>query len=121
MKTSTRFLFVTVMVIPIMAISLNGCSDITSESKPKAPPKEDQVQGPLDSGKVVNAMRGGGYTYIQVENHGEQFWIASSVINVQRNDIVAWENGSVMTNFTSYALNRKFEEIHFVRSITILR
>lgn len=120
MKTSIRFLFVTVIIL-VIAIGLNGCSDITSESKHKSPPKEEQVQGPLASGKVVNAMRGGGYTYIQVENHGEQFWIASSVINVQRNDIVAWENGSMMTNFTSYALNKKFEEIHFVRSITILR
>jgi len=122
MKISIRFLFATVIVIvPMMALGLSGCSDITNESKAKTPPKEEQVQGPLASGKVINAMRGGGYTYIKIENHGEQFWIASSVINVQRNDIVAWENGSVMTNFTSYALNRKFDEIHFVRSITILR
>lgn len=115
MKISIR------LFVVILSISLFGCSDITAESKSKTPPKEEQVQGPLASGQVVNALRGGGYTYIEVQNNGERFWIASSVINVKRNDIVAWENGSVMTNFTSFALNRKFEEIHFVRTITILR
>jgi hypothetical protein len=115
MKASIRLLGM------VMVVSLYGCSDFTNESKSKEPPREEQVQAPLASGKVINSLRGGGYTYIQVENNGEQFWIASSFINVKRNDIVAWENGSVMTNFTSYALNRKFEEIHFVKTITILR
>ena len=119
MKTSIR-LFIMLVVIVVMGISL-GCSDFTNESKSKTLPRDEQVQGPLASGQVVNALRGGGYTYMEVENNGERFWIASSVINVRRNDIVAWENGSVMSDFTSYALNRKFEEIHFVRSITILR
>ncbi|WP_455365734.1 hypothetical protein [Kaarinaea lacus] len=112
---------ISIRLVVILSISLFGCSDFTNESKSKTPSREEQVQGPLASGQVVNALRGGGYTYIEVENNGERFWIASSVINVKRNDIVAWENGSVMTNFTSFALNRKFEEIHFVRTITILR
>ncbi|WP_455208545.1 hypothetical protein [Kaarinaea lacus] len=115
MKPSTRLL------IMAIAISLCGCSDFSSESKSKDPPRNEQVQGPPTSGKVINAMNGGGYTYMHLESNGKQFWIASSVINVKRNNIVSWEGGSVMTDFTSYALNRKFEEIHFVKSISIVR
>ncbi|WP_455202413.1 hypothetical protein [Kaarinaea lacus] len=109
------------LLIFAMALILFGCSDFFSESKSIDPPKSEKVQGPPTTGKVVNALRGGGYTYMKLENSGEQFWVASSVINVKRNDIVAWEGGSVMTNFTSFALNRRFEEIHFVNSIKIIR
>lgn len=115
MKPSRRLLIIA------MAFILFGCSDFLSESKPKEPPKSEKVQGPPTTGKVINALRGGGYTYMKLENGGDQFWVASSVINVKRNDVVAWEGGAVMTNFTSFALNRRFKEIHFVNSIKIIR
>ena len=115
MNTSRRLLIIA------LVFNLGACSDFFSESKPKDPPESEKVQGPPTSGRVLNAMRGGGYTYMQLENSGEQFWVASSVINVKRNDTVVWEGGSVMTNFTSFALNRRFEEIHFVNSIKIIR
>ena len=115
MKPSRRLLIIAMVFI------LFGCSDFFSESKPKDPPKSEKVQGPPTTGKVINALRGGGYTYMRLENNGEQFWVASSVINVKRNDTVAWEGGAVMSNFTSFALNRRFDEIHFVNSIKIIR
>ena len=115
MKPSSRLL------IFAMAFILFGCSDFFSESKPKDPPKSEKVQGPPTTGKVINALRGGGYTYMKLENDGDQFWVASSVINVKRNDVVAWDGGAVMTDFTSFALNRRFKEIHFVNSIKIIR
>lgn len=102
-------------------ITLFGCSDIFSESKSKTQPKSETTQGPPTHGTVINALRGGGYTYMELENHGEKFWVASSVINVKRNDTVSWEGGSVMTNFRSYALNKNFDEIRFVTSIEIVR
>jgi hypothetical protein len=118
---ATRMKPLTRLLVLVIVISLCGCSDFSNESKSKQPPKNEQVQGPPTTGKVINAMHGGGYTYMQLEASGRQFWIASSVVNVKRNDIVSWEGGSVMTNFTSYALNRKFDEIHFVNAVTIVR
>lgn len=115
MNTSHRLLIIA------LVFNLGACSDFFNESKAIDPPKSEKVQGPPTTGKVVNAMRGGGYTYMHLENNGEQFWVASSVINVKRNDIVAWEGGAIMTDFTSFALNRRFEEIHFVNSIKIIR
>ena len=109
------------LVLFITILTLTGCSDFFNDSKSRHQNESETTQGPPLSGKVLNALRGGGYTYMQLENDGKKFWVASSVINVQRNDEVAWEGGTVMTDFTSYALNRKFEEIHFVKSIKIVR
>ena len=117
MKPSNRLLAIALVA------SLGACSDFFNESKSKSKerPKSERVQGPPTTGKVINALRGGGYTYMQLENGRHQFWVASSMINVKRNDIVAWKGGSVMTDFTSYALNCRFDEIHFVNSIKIIR
>jgi len=106
-------------VVFVVFLSLHGCTDYFSESKSKDQPRSETIQGPPLSGKVVNAMRGGGYTYMHLEKDGRQFWVASSVINVKRNDLVRWEGGTVMTNFTSYALNKQFDEIHFVRDVKV--
>lgn len=110
-----------VLVIFLSVFSGIGCTDFFSESKSKDQPRSETIQGPPLSGKVLNAIRGGGYTYLHLENEGEQFWVASSVINVKRNDMVRWEGGTVMTNFTSYALNKRFDEIHFVNAVKIVR
>lgn len=107
-------------VLLVSAVSV-GCTDFFNESKSIEQSKSETLQGPPLSGKVVNAIRGGGYTYLHLEKEGQKFWVASSVINVKRNDTVAWEGGTVMTNFTSYALNKQFDEIHFVKAVKIVR
>ncbi len=108
------------LVIFLIIVSVTGCTDFFSESKSKNQPRSETIQGPPLSGKVLNAIRGGGYTYMHLENDGQEFWVASSVINVKRNDRVRWEGGTVMTNFTSYALNKRFDEIHFVNAVKIV-
>ena len=109
------------LVIFLLSFLANGCTDFFSESKSKNRPRSETIQGPPLEGKVVNAIRGGGYTYMHLENDGQKFWVASSVINVKRNDMVRWEGGTVMTNFTSYALNKQFDEIHFIKAVKIIR
>ena len=109
-----------VLVIFLFVFSVTGCTDFFSESKSKDQPRSETIQGPPLSGTVLNAIRGGGYTYLHLENDGEKFWVASSIINVKRNDMVRWEGGTVMTNFTSYALNKRFDEIHFVNAVKIV-
>ena len=108
-----------ILGIFLFVFIFTGCSDFFNESKDQ--PRSETIQGPPLSGKVVNAIRGGGYTYMHLENEGRKFWVASSVINVKRNDMVRWEGGTVMTDFTSYALNKKFDEIHFINAVKIVR
>lgn len=109
------------LAIVISILLFAGCSDFFNESNSKENPESETVQGPPLSGKVVNAIHGGGYTYLHLENGGRKFWVASSVINVKRDDTVLLEGGTVMTNFTSYALNKQFDEIHFAKAVKIVR
>lgn len=66
------------------------------------------------NGKVIKAMHAGGYTYMQIEKDGKEFWIAATMMNVKRNDYVRWADAAVMKNFSSSTLHKTFDEILFV-------
>lgn len=118
-KIQGKIYSILLLLLTASTVLLAACSDYAGESPPKQPDPSEVIQGPPTQGKVINAMRGGGYTYMQLEEQGKQFWIASTVINVRRNDIVSWEGASVMTNFKSASLSRNFDEIYFVNAIKI--
>lgn len=70
-----------------------------------------------NSGKVVQLLQGGGYTYAEVEQgNGETVWIAGGQIPVQVGDSVQWGDSAVMTNFASKSLARTFDRILFVNA-----
>ena len=106
----------------------SGCSEKKEEqsaTQSVAPPTNTQKKAPLaadnlpTSGKVVKAMHAGGYTYMEMESAGQQFWIAATMMNVKRNDHVSWRDAAVMKNFKSSSLHRTFDEILFVSSATV--
>jgi len=84
--------------------------------QPSAPASASELP---KRGKVVKAMHAGGYTYMQVEDKGKQFWIAATMMNVRRNDNITWTDAAIMRNFTSSTLHRTFDEILFVTSAEI--
>jgi hypothetical protein len=86
-----------------------------SQSAPAANPAaaSDPYQLPKN-GKVIKAMHAGGYTYMQIEKDGKEFWIASTMLNVKRDDYVRWADAAVMKNFSSSTLHKTFDEILFV-------
>jgi len=73
--------------------------------------KEDPNVGP--SGKVVETMDAGGYTYVCLEKNGKKTWVAVSQMKVVVGSKMAFEPGSVMENFTSKSLGRTFDTIIF--------
>jgi len=87
-------------------------------STQSAPAQHLQGQVP-SSGKVVKAMHAGGYTYMELENSGKVFWIAATMMNVKRDDNVAWGDAAVMRNFKSPSLRRTFDEILFVSNAKV--
>jgi starvation-inducible outer membrane lipoprotein len=116
------------VILTCIALGLAGCSDSKDESKnaksqtQEPAPSTAQAtspSGPPTNGKVVKAMHAGGYTYMQVESQGKQFWVASTMMNVKRNDHVAWSGAAVMKNFNSPTLHRTFEEILFVSTAKV--
>ena len=65
------------------------------------------------SGKVVETIDSGGYTYINIEKDGKSTWVAVPQVKVSVGDNLFFPPGMVMKNFKSKTLNRTFETIIF--------
>jgi hypothetical protein len=65
------------------------------------------------SGKVVETMNAGGYTYVSLEKDGKKAWFAIPATEVKVGQQVTLQPGAEMRNFTSKTLNRTFESIIF--------
>lgn len=65
------------------------------------------------SGKVVETMDSGGYTYVLVEKDGQKTWAACPATKVSVGDEIALKPGMAMPNFHSKTLNRSFDSIVF--------
>ena len=71
-----------------------------------------ETAAPL-TGKVVETMDGGGYTYICLEKDGKKTWVATPVMKVKVGEVMELQPGGSIPNFTSKSLKRTFESIIF--------
>jgi hypothetical protein len=81
-------------------------------SKDKAQAKSVHISATL-SGKIVETMNSGGYTYILLEKDGEKMWVAVREMEAAVGQEISFEPGHEMRNFTSNTLNRTFNRIVF--------
>jgi hypothetical protein len=65
------------------------------------------------SGKVVETMNAGGYTYVSIEKNGKKTWVAVPETKISVGQEISFEPGMVMNNFESKTLKRTFESIVF--------
>ena len=65
------------------------------------------------SGKVLETMESGGYTYVLIENSGGKVWVASPGVKLKVGQIVKFQPGMPMQNFRSKSLKRTFDVIYF--------
>ena len=71
------------------------------------------------AGKVLETMNSGGYTYVQVDTGSEKIWAATPELPVKVGDAVVIPTGMPMNNFHSPTLNRTFEVVYFVPTISV--
>ena len=105
---------VVLAVVVAVLVGVAGCSKAKQEAPASAPQVQanPQVAAPL-SGKVVETMNSGGYTYVCLEQGGQKTWVAMPQTTVKVGQEVSCKPGSVMTNFTSNTLKRSFDSIVF--------
>jgi len=72
------------------------------------------------SGKVVETMEGGGYSYALVEKDGTKTWVALPKSNIAVGDEIACRSGMIMNHFRSTSLNKTFEQIVFSSGASII-
>jgi len=105
----------------VVVIGAVGCTSAKQEAP--APVSQSQPAGNAApagialSGKVVETMNAGGYTYVSIENGGKRTWVAIPGTKVTVGQQVTCQPGMVMQNFTSKTLNRTFDNIIFSSGI----
>jgi hypothetical protein len=71
------------------------------------------------SGKVVETMNSGGYTYVRVDAGEKELWAAAPQFNVKVGDPVVVPQGMPMVNYYSKTLDRTFELVYFVAFVAV--
>jgi hypothetical protein len=71
------------------------------------------------SGKVVETMNSGGYTYVQVDDGSKKIWAAAPQFTVAVGDMVVVPEGMPMDHFESKTLGRTFDLIYFVPGVQV--
>jgi len=69
------------------------------------------------TGKVLETMDSGGYTYMKVDTGDSQPWVAIPQSQVKVGQEITYQPGMVMNNFASKSLNRTFDSIVFSSGI----
>jgi len=69
-------------------------------------------------GIVLEAITGGGYTYLNIDEDGQKFWIAGPETKVEKGAEVSFNEQIWMPNFKSRALGRTFDKILFVSGVS---
>lgn len=86
----------------------------TATSAPAQPPVATNK-----TGKVVDTMNAGGYTYVQVDTGAEKFWAAAPEFEVNKGETVTVPPGAPMKNYHSKTLNRDFDLVYFVPGVIV--
>ena len=71
------------------------------------------------SGKVIETMNAGSYTYVQVDTGSQKVWAATTKFAVTKGDAVTVFGGMPMENYHSKSLNRDFDLVYFTGKISI--
>jgi len=102
------------VVVLVGAIGCKSAKQDTPAPASQAQPGAAVVPSddPL-SGKVVETMNSGGYTYVSLEKNGRRTWVALPDSKVKVGQEITCQPGMEMRNFTSKTLNRTFESIIF--------
>jgi len=104
------------------SLGISACSkkeEIAAPGAPSAAPAALTASSAVtpNTGKVLQVLQAGGYTYAEVDAQGGQkIWIAGAPIEVKAGDPVQWGTYAVMENFSSKTLGRTFDRILFVNT-----
>jgi len=110
MKNNLKF-FTMLFSILLMV----GCKDRGNYSKINNAATEAKT----DVHKIVvkEVVDGGNYTFLNVEENAQNYWMAVASIPVIVGETYYYDGGMVMKDFESKQLNKTFDEIVFVNTI----
>jgi len=112
------------IAVGMAAMALVICRTNAEESAAQAPaPPAGAVPGAGSpgriTGKVVETMNAGTYTYVQVDDGSKKIWAAAPRFDVAVGDEVVVPEGAPMPNFESKTLGRTFDLVYFVPGVQV--
>lgn len=108
---------VTKLIIALFVLSLviGACGE---DSKDKTSVDTNQAVNNVHSCKVVEIEHTPDYTYLNVEENENTFWIAVPRLDIKEGENVYFSRFMEMKNFESSTLNKTFESVLFVEDIS---
>ncbi len=115
MKRSSYALVCSTALMMLFSGAAIGAPTTAANNPAEAVKVKDETAKPLFplSGKVVETMNSGGYSYVCLEKKGKKTWVAVPEMKISVGQEAAFEPGMEMVNFTSKTLNRTFDRIIF--------
>lgn len=107
---------INLLALVIGLIVLVGCKDKQKYTKMNSVSKTSEV--PVHKIVINEFMNGGGYTYINVNEEGKDYWMAIPNTEVEKGMTFYYTGGLVMKEFNSEELDRTFDEIIFADKIS---
>lgn len=128
-KVVKRSLYVTLAVL--ILITALGCEGepkktagipsstqaMTAMATPAQPRAAHSASEPY-TGTVIEFINASTYTYVQVDTGDKKIWAAAPAFHVKVGDKVTISTGAPMRNYHSKTLDRTFDVVYFVGSIT---
>ncbi len=104
------------------AVVIHGAGVGVAGAMPPAPAADGSggAAAPTVTGKVVQTMNAGPYTYVEVDDGAKKVWAAAPQFAVAVGDQVVVPAGAPMPNFHSKSLDRTFDVVYFVGGIQVL-
>ncbi len=101
-------------IFVLLTLALLGC-----DQAPKVTDAEVAAVKAADSrtGMVLETIDVDSYTYIRLDQQGQEVWLASSPIAVSKGDLIRFADEVTMVNFHSKTLDRTFPAILFVGGV----
>ena len=99
----TRFAKVLGIVVTLALTAAVQVANATPQTEPNKPSSAEKALDDTSSlsGKVVETMDAGGYTYVLLEKNGNKTWVAVPQIKVTVGQEIAFGPGMEMVNFPS--------------------
>jgi len=119
----SALIFTLLAVVAMIALAGCGEKKETAQSAPantaQSAPAQAMASNPnMWEGTVIETMNSGGYTYVYIDTGSEKIWAAGPQTEVAEGQVIVMDKGMAMPDFHAKSLDRDFDVIYFVGSIS---
>ena len=115
------FSLLRLILLAFTVLALISCGDSSQTTDQAAVEKsaaQQEAAVPAAKEGIVKSIQNtAGYTYIEVDIRGQNFWMATSTTMLKPGEKIVWSSYAMMKDFPSKSLGRVFPQIMFVDKV----